>query len=161
VRQKGATPGQLEALYRDRFESFARVASAICGDLDRGRDAVQTAFTQAVRNRRSFRGSGSLEGWVWTIVVNEARRIAHEPHEASLERTSEAVTNGSAQDPLGLTAWIAALPERQREALFLRYYADLEYRAIAEVLGIEVGTVSATLSAAHQTLRKRLEEARR
>jgi DNA-directed RNA polymerase specialized sigma24 family protein len=43
----------------------------------------------------------------------------------------------------------------------LRYYADLDYRAIADVLGIEVGTVSATLSAAHQSLRKRLQEVKR
>jgi RNA polymerase sigma factor (sigma-70 family) len=161
VRRKGATPAELETLYRQRFEHFARVASAICGDLDRGRDAVQAAFTTAVRERHSFRGSGRLEGWVWRILVNEARRIAREPHDAALETTREPATNGKADDSFGLRAWIAALPERQREALFLRYYADLEYRAIAEVLGIEVGTVSATLSAAHQTLRKRLEEARR
>jgi DNA-directed RNA polymerase specialized sigma24 family protein len=45
--------------------------------------------------------------------------------------------------------------------LFLRYYADLEYRAIADILDIEIGTVSATLNAAHQTLRKRLKEVRR
>jgi RNA polymerase sigma-70 factor (ECF subfamily) len=161
VRRKGATPAELETLYRQRFEHFARVASAICGDFDRGRDAVQAAFTTAVRERRSFRGSGPLEGWVWRILVNEARRIAREPHNAPLETTRELATNGKAEDSLGLRAWIAALPERQREAHFLRYYADLEYSAIAEVLGIEVGTVSATLSAAHQTLRKNLEEARR
>jgi RNA polymerase sigma-70 factor, ECF subfamily len=58
-------------------------------------------------------------------------------------------------------AWVAALPERQREAVFLRYYADLDYRTVANVLRIEVGTVSATLSAAHQTLRSRLEEVER
>ena len=161
MRRKGATPAELETLYRQRFEHFARVASAICGDLDRGRDAVQAAFTTAVRERRSFRGSGPLEGWVWRILVNEARRIAREPHDAPLEASQEPATNGKADDSLGLGVWIAALPERQREALFLRYYADLEYGAIAEVLGIEIGTVSATLSAAHQTLRKRLEEARR
>jgi RNA polymerase sigma factor (sigma-70 family) len=73
----------------------------------------------------------------------------------------EGAPNGSRDDPLGLRAWIAALPERQREALFLRYYADLDYRTVAEVLGVEVGTVSATLSAAHKALRKRLEEVRR
>jgi RNA polymerase sigma factor (sigma-70 family) len=161
VRRKGATAEELETLYRQRFEHFARVASAICGDLDHGRDAVQAAFTTAVRERHSFRGSGPLEGWVWRILVNEARRIAREPHNAPLETTREFATNGKPEDSLGLGAWIAALPERQREALFLRYYADLEYSAIAEVLGIEVGTVSATLSAAHQTLRKKLEEARR
>jgi RNA polymerase sigma-70 factor, ECF subfamily len=159
VRRKGASPAELEALYRDRFEHFARVASAICGEVDRGRDAVQAAFTTAVRERRSFRGSGPVEAWVWRIVVNEARRIAREPHVESLDTTSSAAANGHVGLELG--ALIAALPERQREALFLRYYADLDYRAIADVLGIAVGTVSATLSAAHQTLRKRLEEVRR
>jgi RNA polymerase sigma factor (sigma-70 family) len=161
VSRRGATPAQLEALYRDRFEHFARVASAICGDIDLGRDAVQAAFMTAVRQRRDFRGSGSLDAWVWQIVVNEARRLAREPHPQALDAASEPTGNGHVEDPFDLRVWIAALPERQREALFLRYYADLEYRAIAEVLGIEVGTVSATLSAAHQTLRKRLEEVRR
>jgi len=75
VRRSGATPAQLEALYRDRFEHFAGVASAICGDVDLGRDAVQGAFMTAVRQRRDYRGSGSIEAWVWRIVVNEARRL--------------------------------------------------------------------------------------
>jgi RNA polymerase sigma factor (sigma-70 family) len=161
VRRRGATPAQLETLYRDRFEHFARVASAICGDLDLGRDAVQGAFMTAVRRRRDYRGSGSIEAWVWRIVVNEARRLAREPRAEPLDAESALTGNGHFEDPFDLRVWIAALPERQREALFLRYYADLEYRSIADVLGIEVGTVSATLSAAHQTLRKRLEEVRR
>jgi RNA polymerase sigma-70 factor (ECF subfamily) len=160
VRRKGATAGQLEALYRKRFEHFARVASAICGDLDHGRDAVQTAFTIAVRERRSFRGSGPLEAWVWRIVVNEARRLGREPEAAPLDEHGISAANGQHEEAPRLRAWIAALPERQREALFLRYYADLDYRTIADVLGVEVGTVSATLSAAHQTLRKKLEEVR-
>jgi RNA polymerase sigma factor (sigma-70 family) len=161
VRPKGATPAELEALYRDRFESFARVASAICGDRDRGRDAVQTAFAAAVQSRRSFKATGSLEGWVWRIVVNEARRIAGEPSQAPVHLTSESATNGQGEGPLGVAAWIATLPPRQRDAVFLRYYADLEYRAIADVLGVKVGTVSATLASAHEALRKRLGEATR
>jgi RNA polymerase sigma factor (sigma-70 family) len=55
-------------------------------------------------------------------------------------------------------AWVSALPERQRLAVFLRYFADLDYRGIATALGIEVGTVSATLSAAHTALRRSFEE---
>jgi RNA polymerase sigma factor (sigma-70 family) len=53
--------------------------------------------------------------------------------------------------------WIASLPERQRLAVYLRYYADLDYRSIAAALDVEVGTVSATLSAAHRKLRNTLE----
>jgi len=56
---------------------------------------------------------------------------------------------------------LAELPERQREAIFLRYYADLDYEAIAELLGISAGTVAATLHAAHSALRERLEGVRR
>jgi DNA-directed RNA polymerase specialized sigma24 family protein len=41
--------------------------------------------------------------------------------------------------------------------VFLRYYADLDYRGIAGVLEVTVGTVSASLAAAHATLRNALE----
>ena len=57
------------------------------------------------------------------------------------------------------SAWVAALPERQRLAVFLRYFADLDYRSIATALDIEVGTVSATLAAAHAALRRAYTEA--
>ena len=56
---------------------------------------------------------------------------------------------------------VAALPERQRLAVFLRHYADLDYAAIAETLEIAPGTVGATLSAAYASLRTSLEEADR
>jgi RNA polymerase sigma factor (sigma-70 family) len=58
-------------------------------------------------------------------------------------------------------AALAALPERQRLALFLRYYADLDYAGIAEALGISRGTVSATLHAAHSKLQTQLTEVER
>jgi len=44
-------PAQLEALYRAQFAHFVRVAVAICGDSDRGRDVVQNAFISAIRHR--------------------------------------------------------------------------------------------------------------
>ena len=63
----------LEQLYRSRRPEFCRAAAAIAGDRALGEDAVQEAFAKAVRRRRSFRGRGSLEAWVWQIVVNAAR----------------------------------------------------------------------------------------
>jgi RNA polymerase sigma factor (sigma-70 family) len=59
-----------------------------------------------------------------------------------------------------IRARIAALPERQRLALFLRYYADLDYAAIGEALEIAPGTVAATLNAAHTRLAHELQEVR-
>jgi RNA polymerase sigma factor (sigma-70 family) len=68
--------------------------------------------------------------------------------------------NGVAPENASVRALIAALPERQRLAVFLRYYADLDYRTIGEVLEVETGTVSATLAAAHRSLRGSMEGVR-
>lgn len=97
---------------------------------------------------------------MWRLLVNAAlaarrRRVARREESQASEVAS---TNGHAPDESGVRAWVAALPERQRLAVYLRYYADLDYRAIAEALDVEVGTVSATLSSAHQALRRSLEE---
>ena len=70
-------------------------------------------------------------------------------------------TNGHAESWPELRAAVAMLPERQRLAVFLRHYADLDYGQIAEVLGVERGTVAATLHAAHRTLRNRMSEVSR
>ena len=70
IARGGATLEELEALYRNRFDVFARVAASVTGDGERARDAVQDAFATAVRKRRSFRGEGPLEASVWRIVLN-------------------------------------------------------------------------------------------
>ena len=132
------------------------------GDEASGHDAVQEGFAQALREQQSFRGEGPLEAWVWRLVVNASlalrrRRVA----KREVPEAVEAGSNGSPIDEAGVRAWVAALPERQRLVVYLRYYADLDYRAIAEVLGVEVGTVSATLSTAHQALRRSLKEVER
>jgi RNA polymerase sigma-70 factor, ECF subfamily len=148
---------ELEALYRSRFEVFARVAASVTGDPERAHDAVQDAFATAMRKRRSFRAEGPLEAWVWRIVLNaarsDARRIAR-----PADFDSEPSANGHPERDAELRLALARLPERQRTAVFLRYYADLDYAAIGQALGISPGTVAATLNAAHAALRGRLEE---
>jgi len=155
--------GELEAVYRRRYRQFLRVATAIVGDEASGHDAVQERFAQALRAQRSFRREGSVEGWVWRMVVNAAlasrrRHVARREAPGAVEVRS---ANGDVADEAGVRAWVAALPERQRLAVYLRYYADLDYRSIADALGVEVGTVSASLSSAHQALRRSLEEVER
>jgi RNA polymerase sigma-70 factor (ECF subfamily) len=149
---------ELESLYRRRYAAFVRVATAVTGDEERARDAVHDGFVRAVRHRRRFRGQGSLESWVWRIVVNEARRRPPVPDARTVglsAREAVGAENG-AGDPV--RALVAALPERQRLVLFLRYYGDLDYAAIADALGVAPGTVGATLHAAHDTLRRQLLE---
>ena len=151
---------QLEALYRVRYRQFLRVATAIAGE-EAAHDVVQETFTRALRLSGSYRGEGSVEAWLWQVLLNAARAVPRPvPFALSFVDVEESVAaeNGHAGEKSEIRAWVVSLPERQRLAVFLRYYADLDYRAIASVLGIEVGTVSATLSAAHTALRRSLKE---
>lgn len=152
--------GDFERLYRRDYARFLRVAAVITRDSEAAAEAVQEAFARAIKRRAQFRGEAPLEAWIWRVVLNEAKRLAAAPAVAHQLPAGEPVANGSPAADAAVRALIAALPERQRLALFLRYYADLDYRAISQVLEIETGTVSATLAAAHRTLREAMEGVR-
>jgi RNA polymerase sigma-70 factor (ECF subfamily) len=152
--EAGVWWSQIEALYRAKFGQFERVARAITGDRDSALEAVQDGFADALRHSDQWSGRGQLEAWVWRCVVNRARKARRRP---VAELPPEA-SNGSHSES-ELVVRLAALPERQRLVVFLRYFADLEYKEIAAALGIETGTVSATLHAAHASLRPAYEEA--
>jgi RNA polymerase sigma-70 factor, ECF subfamily len=147
---------ELELLYRTRLPQFRRVAAAIAGNRDAGRDVVQEAFATAIRKRSSYGGNGSLEAWVWAIVVNTARDARRRRRDESGD-----VPDGAVEATEATPMPLELLGERQREIVFLHYYADLDYAAIAEALAISPGTVGATLNAARQTLRVALEEVHR
>jgi DNA-directed RNA polymerase specialized sigma24 family protein len=76
VRGSQRQLGEFEALYRERWAAFARVAISIAGSVDLGREAVQEGFAGAIEQRQQFRGDCPLEAWVWRIVLNTAKRIS-------------------------------------------------------------------------------------
>jgi RNA polymerase sigma factor (sigma-70 family) len=149
---------ELEAVYRARSARLRRVAQAITGDAETARDVVQEAFASAIRAPGRPRARPSVEAWVWRIVVNRAiserRRTTRRTTVplAGLEHDPGA-RNGANR---GIATAVASLPERQRLVVFLHYYADLDYAATAEVLGISPGTVGASLHEARKALRAAL-----
>jgi RNA polymerase sigma factor (sigma-70 family) len=162
-KQTGASLDELREVYERRLAEFRRVAAAIVDDRETACDAVQEAFVRAVRLRRSYTRRGSLDAWVWRIVVNTARDMRPPALERLDERAeTTALTDAGGDDRRSLVqAAVQQLPERQRLVLFLRHYADLDYGSIAVALAISDGTVGATLHAAHSRLRQLLSEVRR
>jgi RNA polymerase sigma-70 factor (ECF subfamily) len=128
IRRRGASLGELEALYRSRFDAFACVAASVTGNAERSGDVVQEAFAIAVSKRRSFRGAGPLEAWVWRIVLNAARSQARRPVHA-VDYGEPGAGNGHPERDADLRAALALLPERQRLAVFLRYADSTTWRS--------------------------------
>jgi RNA polymerase sigma-70 factor, ECF subfamily len=155
-----ARAADLEALYVEGYPDYVRVATAIAGSEARGVDAVQETFARALSSLGSFRGEGPLAAWVWRILINTSRNEARTPDVQSYdsEQNGAQPASSSGEDEFDVRRWVASLPERQRLAVFLRYYGDCDYRSIAEALEVEVGTVSAMLSTAHAALRRMMKE---
>jgi RNA polymerase sigma-70 factor, ECF subfamily len=151
----------LELIYREHGPRFFRVAHAILHDADAAEDVVQDAFAIAILRHRSYRGSGDAVAWVWRIVVNTAlsRRRRRRVEELLLLRGARpAEASDTPADSERVRRCVARLPRRQKLALFLHYYADLDYDAIARVLEISPGTVGKLLWDARTTLRGMLDE---
>jgi RNA polymerase sigma-70 factor (ECF subfamily) len=148
----------IEAVYRERYARFYDVLSSLTGSRELGHDAVQETFAQALRDRQSFRGEGSLEAWIWRIAVRTAGRQRAE--RGSYEFSPNGAVAPSAAwsdlDP-ELAEAVQLLAPRQRLMVFLHYFADLSYAHIADVCSVSEGTVAATLSQAREALLNSLE----
>ena len=149
----GASESEIEQVYRRRYAAFGRGVLPITGDWSLAADAVQEGFARALRYRDSFAG-GSLEAWVWRIVVRRALSLRPGPLPVSAAVDAFVDPSGGELTD-AVRAAVEELPERQRLVVFLRYFADLSYTEIAEACDIAEGTVAATLAKA----RARLEEA--
>jgi RNA polymerase sigma-70 factor (ECF subfamily) len=158
----GTTDQALAELYRRSFQSFLAGAAAVVGGADAALDVVQESFARALRRQREFRGDGPHEAWVWRIVINVARDTARRRRLLG-PPVDELVEVAAATLPDALSAQLRSelreLPDRQRTAVFLHYYADLPYEEVATLLGVAPGTVAASLNAARATLRRRIKEA--
>ena len=150
----GRLDSDLEDLFRRRHSAFQVMLASVTGSVESARDVVQEAFVRALRYQDGFSGEGSLEGWVWRIALRAAVG-SQGSGELSLDEVPEIAFVDATSDQ-ALAAAIRKLSPQRRMAIFLRYFADLSYAEIGEVLGVAEGTVAATLSKAHDQLSAQL-----
>jgi RNA polymerase sigma-70 factor, ECF subfamily len=156
---------QIERIYRGRYERLCRMATAVTGGVDTAHDAVQEGFALALAHRHTFRGEGPLAAWIARIVLRAAldtRRVRTAETSLRDEFDFRAFLwvpslPHAERDPV-LASALRALSRRQRQVVFLRYFADLSHAEIAAVTGAAPGTVSATLAQARAALAQRLHE---
>jgi RNA polymerase sigma factor (sigma-70 family) len=147
----------IEALYRADGDRLWRAIYAFASDPDIASDAVAEAYAQLIRRGAAVRDPAA---WVWRAAFRIARgALQARRFDATAASTSpgESDVSDTYADP-DLLAAIRALPEGQRAAVILFYYADLPIGRIAERLGSNSLAVRANLSRGRRRLRDLLGE---
>ena len=133
---------------------------------DDANDIVQNVFIKAWSNLHNFRGDAKLSTWLFKIAVNESinfinkekhrvQSVGDSQEESSLMRNLEADSffDGDALQ-IQLQDAIAKLPEKQRIVFNMRYYDEMKYEEISEILGTSVGALKASY---HHAVKKLTE----
>jgi len=143
-----------ERLFRPLYHDGFRLAVSMLADSALAEDAVQEALLKAWRKLHTFRHGSDVRPWFLTIVANQCRSVRR-GRWWSVQRVADvdarAGTDPSAADRMDLEAALARLPERARLLVVLRYYLDMPFEEIAEMVG---ASPSAVKSATHRALAK-------
>jgi RNA polymerase sigma-70 factor (sigma-E family) len=153
-------------LYRVEYRPLVRVAALIVHDVGEAEEIVQDAFVSMHGRWRRLRDPDRAVGYLRQCVVNGCRsRLRHRAvalrHEPPFPPPHAPSAESLALDRLRgdrLRAALARLPERQRTALVLRYYADLSEAQIADAMGVSAGSVKTHTSRAMAALRAATED---
>lgn len=161
-----AQRGDRTAFAEIAFQSAPRlyaVAHRILRDHDLAEDATQLALVQIWRKLPKLTDPGRFDAWAYRVVVNTCYAESRRRRPSSLDLqlvendapTGEATLSVIQRDMLDRA--FRRLPAEQRAVLVLQYYLDLDHAAIAEVLGIPLGTVKSRASSGRQAMRAALE----
>ncbi len=146
--------------YGQCYERTYRGLTLALGDRAVAEDATQEAFYRALRHWRKVSTLDRPEAWVLVVGLNAGRDVYRKAaRERRLPVTVGAGPGSGAEvqvdDRMLLGELLGALPDRQRQALVLRYVGGLPLVAVAEAMGIAEGTVKATLHQALENLQRR------
>lgn len=155
---------QRESTAHKAFEMMVRVFSEplywqirkMVFNHDDANDLLQNVFLKAWKNIHHFRGEAKLSTWLYKIAVNESinfinREKARQGLSADTDDAGFLLSNLEADEYFDgeelhkeLLKAIAALPEKQRIVFNMRYFDEMKYEDISDVLGTSVGALKAS-----------------
>lgn len=174
---RSAAFAELVQRYHSPLLRVARSRLA-CGH--RAEDVVQDTFLAAFKGRHTFKPAARFTTWLWTIFFNECRRAWHadQRHKRHLADGDQQAAECLAADTAGRTghgspleqllaaerqavldSLLTALPEVQADALRLRFFGQLKFQEIADIMGCSLGTAKNRVRAGLLRLAAALETA--
>ncbi len=155
---------KLGLLFERHHVSLFDFLNRMTGDRVAAEDLVQEVFVRILKYRATYQDSGAFKAWLFRIARNARadhfrRRPSVEPlADADLERPEQAPGPFRQlernRDVARLKRALLMLSDDKRELLVLARYQDMKHEQIADVLGVEVGTVKVRLHRVVRELRE-------
>ncbi len=143
------------------------IARSIIADRAEGDDALQLALMEVLRAAGSYRGTGSLDGWIRRIATRAVLRHAKKTRTSRLRTETMETYDAREGESMNLTMleslprpleyYLESIPEVQRVALLLRHASEHSVVEIAEITGSPVPTVRSRIKKAQQELRRLIQ----
>jgi RNA polymerase sigma-70 factor (ECF subfamily) len=142
-------------------------------------DLAQEVFLRVYRSRQTYEASAKFTTWLYRIAtnlaVNHARDTRHERPEVTVSLDEPDQETGTTLDVadatvtaeealvrrermLAIRGKVEALPERQKLAVIMHKYQQMDYKQIADVLKLSESATKSLLFRAYETLREQLKE---
>jgi RNA polymerase sigma-70 factor (ECF subfamily) len=139
-----------------------RYARALTRDVVAADDLVQDCLLRGLAKMHLWKEGTDLRAWLFTILhnqyVNQVRRAVREGAAVSISDTEPSLTRAPDQSKRlelrDLDRALARLPEEQRTVILLVGLEGMRYEAVAEIIGVPVGTVRSRLSRGREALRR-------
>jgi RNA polymerase sigma-70 factor (sigma-E family) len=152
-------------LYTEHYRSLVRLAALLVRDTPTAEEVVQDSFIAMHGGWERLRDTEKALAYLRQAVVNRSRSVLR--HRIVIDKNMQKPPPDMPSAEHGafvllerseVVAALRSLPERQREAIVLRYYADLSEAEIATAMGISRGAVKSHTARGMSALRSALEE---
>lgn len=172
ARVKAGDVDSFAELYDRYCVRVRRIAWMVCRDDGHAQEAVQETFSSIWNSRLTYVSRGAPAAWVLSVARHRAidvtrrnnRHVAHRANDVMLDIQS---TPGNIADDIikraqacVLAGLLMQLPDAQREAISLSFYAQLTHTEIATHLGVPIGTVKGRVRLGLEKLRGDMERER-
>lgn len=130
-------------------------------------DILQNTFLKAWTSLSTFRGESKLSTWLYRIAFNETLAfLGKQKDNLALDDPEAAIVNQLMSDEYfdgdeteaRLQAAVQSLPPKQRQVFTLKYFEEMKYEAISEILGTTVGGLKASYHLAVEKIEKFLTD---
>jgi RNA polymerase sigma-70 factor, ECF subfamily len=147
---------EFSRIYGDHRDAVYRYARLLTGSPEAAEDITQECFLALAKG--NFRPAlGAARGYLLGAARRQAfKRFRGLEREVELDEQAPAPAKGYSDLPAAVAEAVASLPPLQREAVLLFSWEGFKLEEIAEMTGVDAGTIKSRLSRGRETLRERL-----